>query len=479
MDREDIGEGVKIMPQDGKGLAIPWRVRDRPIVTACCELAMMLGGIVAIDLKFFGGTGFWSAFFDPFLVPVLLLSVQYGTGMGLTAAVAATVVLLSGDLPAFSLKQDLYSYWIVIAERPTLWLGAALVVGSISDRHIGRAVRLKGALDEANQQRSVIAAAYDDSKQTNENLLLRLNTERVNLSSMSAALQQIMKKSVNEVVEGVDELISIAIDAQKFSIFVLNGMRLDALRGKGWDAQDEYELTYSEDSFLFEAIVKERRLLCIANPLDEVFLGRDGVLAGPICDPNTGRVLGMLKIEEMDFMRLHVEAIDNFRIAAEWVGEALSRAWSTEGRRGDGILPNAWQQAAANPIGVGTAPREVPCFAGIGFASSVLAIRVYPLDGADIDFAAVGEALRAAVSATLRATERVLDGDGVRAEFFVVLAGTSSAGARLVAEKLQPALRQWLPPSVHGFSIEIGERALTYNEDAQAHDSPFGKRVAA
>jgi hypothetical protein len=294
------------------------------LVIPVAELLALLAVALTVDQRFFEGSRYWNAGVDPFLLIVLLLSAQYGAGFGVVAALASTAVLLASPLPALTLSHDLYSYSVMIAQRPVTWMVCALVLGGISGQHILRKRRLDRQLEEADQQRNAVAAAYVESRQANEALILRLNCERMTLSSVSDAIRKLLKPSIDEVAAGVDELMAVTFGARKFSLYQMGEGRLEVLRSQGWGAEDEYARTFSEHSPLFRAVVEDRRLLCVANPLDEVYLGRDGLLAGPICDPGSGDVLGMLKIEDLDFIRFGAEAIDNFRIAAEWLGFAFT-----------------------------------------------------------------------------------------------------------------------------------------------------------
>ena len=70
--------------------------------------------------------------------------------------------------------------------------------------------------------------------------------------------------------------------------------------------------------------------MCIAHPSDELILEEQGVLAGPVIHAGTGDVLGLIKIEEIGFLDLHLETIENFRILCDWVGAAYAKAQKYE-----------------------------------------------------------------------------------------------------------------------------------------------------
>ena len=440
------------------------------------ELAFLITAVLIVDYQFFGNTRFWNAQADPFLLPVLLLSAQYGAGFGVVAVIASSVALLTGPLPPLTFSQDLYSYTILLAYRPALWMIAAVVLGSISGQHLRRARRSSKVLAETEEQRSVIAMAYSDAQRANDALVLRLNSERVTLSQVSDAIQRLMRRSIEEIVNEVDELMALTVGARKFSIFLARASCLEAMRSQGWKTDDEFARVYAKDLPIFRAIAEQRRLLCIANPLDESFLVRDGVLAGPICDPNTGEVLGMLKIEELDFIRFGAEAIDNFRVAAEWLGFALAGADAFKTPRFDGRLQDrSGETTALTADDAHGDPRRSP--PELQFVISVVSIRLHPRGGSELDVATVREAVRQAVRATLRADQLIEPGE-IGAEFFLFLPGTSAEIARLYATTLESALRQYLPSALQNTVIEISERALCLAGKPHPISSLIAQRAA-
>jgi hypothetical protein len=447
------------------------RLFDRRLVFASFEFMLILSAILAVNFAQ-SGKMFWGSHLDPFLIPVVLISVQYGLGMGLTAAVASALLVLTGDLPPLSFDRDLYSYWTEIAARPALWLGAALVLGSLSSRHIRRSVRLSETLAEADRQKNCITTAYGEARQVNDELLLRLNSNQATLPAVSLVLQRLFRKTQGEILEALDELVALTLDARSFSVFMVADGALQLARQKGWEPEAMLPHCYDAHSLLYDAVVGERRLLCIANPLDEVFLARDGVLAGPIFDADAGRVIGMLKVETLDFVRFHAEAIEHFRIVAEWLGLALAQ--TVRGR--EEAYPRlvhapplaGSRQVASNGTRATSAALSARACA-IEYALSVAAIRVSWQRGLQVDIAAVGEALRRTVVALLRAPEHILDTEDLHsAFFFIVLPKASAANTRAFAETLELALQQCLPAATHRPSIEI-LGSSTYETDEPAY----------
>jgi hypothetical protein len=77
---------------------------------------------------------------------------------------------------------------------------------------------------------------------------------------------------------------------------------------------------------MFREIVARQRTLCISKPEDEFVLQDEGILAAPIIDKESGEVLGMLKIEKMNFFDLHFSNIQSFQLLCEWIADAYVQA---------------------------------------------------------------------------------------------------------------------------------------------------------
>jgi hypothetical protein len=89
---------------------------------------------------------------NPFWIPVLLMSGQYGIMGGLFATVAASAMLLISGLPVRGATQDFYAYAGIVAAAPCAWLATALILGGLRTLHIHHQTDLQEQLDPASQR---------------------------------------------------------------------------------------------------------------------------------------------------------------------------------------------------------------------------------------------------------------------------------------------------------------------------------------
>jgi hypothetical protein len=95
---------------------------------------------------------------------------------------------------------------------------------------------------------------------------------------------------------------------------------------EGWTPEDRYARVFRSDTRLFQDVIGAQRVLCAANERDEQSLLREGVLAGPLMDKETGDVLGMLKVEALGFFELHFTNVQTFGVLCDWIADAYVNA---------------------------------------------------------------------------------------------------------------------------------------------------------
>lgn len=125
---------------------------------AAFDAGLMLIVLLAGALLFDGSLGQSHPWPHPFWIPVIYVTVQYGTQCGVATAAVATAVLLAVVQPERPTSLDLYEYNLSLLLEPTLWLLSALTLGQISDRRAAERRELQQRLAISLEQREQIAA---------------------------------------------------------------------------------------------------------------------------------------------------------------------------------------------------------------------------------------------------------------------------------------------------------------------------------
>ncbi|HYD99722.1 MAG TPA: GAF domain-containing protein [Alphaproteobacteria bacterium] len=410
-------------------------------VSALVECALFFGLALAVDFAFLDGGRFADAAPHPFWLAVLLMSVQYGTAEGLLAAALASAALLIGNLPDRTIEQDAFAYAFTLIAQPLLWLAAAATFGEVRGRQIRERDELLAEIATLRQERDGIGAGFKRVTIAKEKLEARVAGQMRTVFTTYQAAKAIERLGTNEVLSGIADLVHAVMSPRKFSLYLHVGNRLVLSREEGWEGDDGYLRSWPVDTALYQAVVGGQRTLAIGRGDDERILAGQGVLAGPLVSRDNGEVVGMLKIEAMDFLSLNISSVENFRVLCDWIGTAYSNAKRFEATRNATAFDPELNLMSASFFQRQT--RFLRSLAErVGFDVSMIHLRLAtdgePTRESRMRFA---QAIGTTVETVLRATDLGFDQPDGGHTFVVVLPTTNLAGAEVVAEKLKSGVR--------------------------------------
>ena len=127
-----------------------------PPLNAVLELALFVVVVLGVDafVPSFSLNGIEP---NPSWLPVLLLSVQYGTVSGLLAAATCIALSLQTGFPDQDVGENLFVYLLRAWAQPMLWIGAAVLLGQFRTRHIAERAELTQEMATLSSQRTAIA----------------------------------------------------------------------------------------------------------------------------------------------------------------------------------------------------------------------------------------------------------------------------------------------------------------------------------
>src|SRR5207249_2624592 len=102
------------------------------------------------------------------------------------------------------------------------------------------------------------------------------------------AARGIDKLEPAQVMSGVSELVRVVMNPEKFSLFLLKNDRLELAAKDAWSAEDSYSSQFNSRSKIYQEIIGFRRCLCCVNRDEQITLGSEGMLAGPLVNSGTG-----------------------------------------------------------------------------------------------------------------------------------------------------------------------------------------------
>lgn len=350
-----------------------------PPLVALVELSVLVAAIVIIDWSF-PGLGFLTLEPSPFWVPVLLLSLQYGTVAGLIAAAAATAAYVFNGVAEQAVGENFFSYLLRIWALPILWIGVALVLGQFRLRQIAEKQGLRQNLAKRTGEAQQLASYAKDLEARCHRLERQLSTRNAApVKPVLDVLAQVMGQAVmGQAVLGQAVLdkpaginAALAAIAQQLwpgaqvSVFAVTAAGCDLIASSGWPDTASWATEIPAAHPLYRAIAGERRAVCVLKRGDDAVMSGHGLAAHPILTADGERVIGMLKVEMIDAALLDRATPDHMALLSRLLSVALTRQDEHAEQQGVRDVPgvawmrrSSWKAASAAPQPGATVPAD-------------------------------------------------------------------------------------------------------------------------
>lgn len=413
-------------------------------VAAMVEMLLGLIVLTVFDAVFLQGDRFWSINPHPFWIVVLVMAVQYGTGEALLAAILSTLFLLLGNVPEAAEGVGRYEWLYSVSVNPILWLVAGWALGEIRQRHIRERNHLARELDDSHEREQLISDSYKFVKGRKESLEVQVSGQLASSIEAYRAAKAVEALDPKSVMQGVERLVKSVLGPQKFSLYLFHDNKLSATIIHGWQPSDKYAQEIDSFSPLYQAVVGQQELLVIANEQHEIALDNQGILAGPVMDADSGRVIGMLKVEQMDFTTLSLGTVETFRALAEWIGTALLNARNYQSAKKEAII-----NPERNLLSYSYFKRQSDYMRTlakrVGFNLSMLVIKLNDAKSlSDSDRITVARQIGESVRTALRSIDMAFDYQTDGEEYSILLPATALSGASIVRDKIVKDLEKKL-----------------------------------
>jgi polysaccharide biosynthesis protein PelD len=270
-----------------------------PPAGALIELAVLMVLIVAIDWAF-PALGFTTLEPSPFWLPVLLLSLQYGTVAGLLAAAVATAAYVFNGVAEQAVGENFFSFLLRIWALPILWIGVALVLGQFRLRQIAEKQVLRQDLAKRTAEAERLTGYANDLAARCRRLERELTTRTA--APVKPVLDALAKFAdpAGSLSAALDSVTTTLWPGAQISVSAVTPSGCEVLATSGWPPAASWATEIAATHPLYRAMAAERRPVSILYRGDEVVLSGHGMAAQPILSPDGSRVLGMFKIEKID-----------------------------------------------------------------------------------------------------------------------------------------------------------------------------------
>lgn len=409
------------------------RLRWSPLI----ETSLFVGFVLLLDGVWGTGDRFGHLNPHPFWIIVLAMAAQYGTSEALAATLVSTAALLAGKLPPQSFGESIHDYTVRVLTVPVLWMIASFVLGELRGRHRQQHAEVVEQLNNAERRVSLLSRSYEEVTTAKDRLETRLAGQLKTATDMFEAARALETLEPTQVLEGAADLLGVALNAKAFSIYLLEHDRLVLATHQGTSDTSAPVDRLGATSPLFREVIGAQRLVTVATPVGESILAGQGLMAGPLVEPSTGKVLGMLKIETMSFLDFNLSSVRTFKAMCDWIGAAYANAISHKDSQ---LVDDTTKLYGMRHLEQQTAYLTEIALR-FGFDLSLLYIKLDVDDLPDEERRAVWASLGIVAQKVLRRTDLVFGQEASGGQFAVLLPGTPTDHALVVKSKIEEGLR--------------------------------------
>jgi hypothetical protein len=282
--------------------AVAERFPVLPPPAALLEIAVLFALI--IGLGWLTGQDLADLRPHPFWVPVLLLSLQYGTVSGLLAAGIATAFTGLGQLPEQVVGETYFVYFLRIWIEPILWIASAVLLGQFRMRQIANKMELVRQVQELAAQRTSLANYAGKLRHRCETLERRLaGRQEPDSLLMLQAIGGARVAGAPGLNVAFARVMAAVLPGSQASLFVVDQHQLRRaltapVAGVGLPRGVTLQALDATHP-VFHGIVGRGEGASVLTAAGEAVLAGQGIAAVPMRS-DQGAVIGMIKVEVMD-----------------------------------------------------------------------------------------------------------------------------------------------------------------------------------
>ena len=425
---------------------------------AILEVIALLLIMLLFDVFLGSGNRFIDIEPNPLWIILLLVLFQYSINEAFITIVFMCIFLYAWNLPPQMATQSIFDYYFSLSLRPFLWLATTIVLGGLKLKNSLKASDMQKEFNDAKEKERVISDSFIKLRETNRVLELRLSEELASAIKIYKAAVTLEDLSPDNQIDGVNKIVASILNPEKFSIYITSDEGLTLSSNYAWDANDEYLKKFDKTSEIYKAIVGEKRILAAFDPTSELLLNKQGIIAGPLIDSDTGEVFGMLKIEKMTFQSLNLRTIQLFSLLCEWIGLTLRKMINVRQMAGDTITSvnhrtYSYAFLKAQTEFLETLARRM------GFNLTKLNIRMVNSGELGVDERRQAVATMAtAIKGSLRKLDMLFDAKEKGEEYALLLCGTGEEYIDLIIKKIQDQIAKTAgsdDPAKYSFSYQV------------------------
>lgn len=263
---------------------------------AVVELAAIVLAIVAIDWLL-PAHGLTEVGPSPYWLPVLLMSLQYGTVSGLLAAGVGIAMTMLPGVPEQGVGENHFAYLLRIWAQPILWIAVAVLLGQFRIRQIAVKRELIQQVEELSTQRQSLADYANNLRQRCETIERSIagGDELTGLGLLADA--RLLSDPSHDLDAALGRVMGRLAPGSRASVYIVDSDRLLKLATSAGDTAPLLLAEFDPAHPIYRAVIGRGESVSALDPACDAVLSGLGVAAVPIRSVGDGGVIGLLKLD--------------------------------------------------------------------------------------------------------------------------------------------------------------------------------------
>jgi len=285
--------------------------------------------ITAINYFWFGeNLGFYGVHPHPYWIIVLPAATRYGSRSGMIAGIMAAVMFLGMIKvinPDFGLVQLSQAKYFGL---PLIFISVGLIIGEIREVQKRKYDELDVEYKSLYENNTLLVKRYNVLKSAKQELDTRIISQEHTVSTLYEAAQGLKTLQEKEIYPSIIDLLVRFISIKACSIYTLTGNKLVLagwLNEENRQPAQEASLNTGIMGHVITSVDTVSINTLISSEEYEAIAGSGIIISAPMISADK-RIIGILNIEKIPFLKFNAQTIRMTSLLADWCGSAIENA---------------------------------------------------------------------------------------------------------------------------------------------------------
>lgn len=303
------------------------RHRFLPTPAGVIELIVLFAALLVIERVLMTPGDFAKLQPHPYWLPVILLSLQYGTADGILAAAVAIIAGILMGAPTQGVGEEYYRYLIRVWAVPIGWITSAILIGEIRARQRSQLIELRRDLKTTRSKAEDITRHCHRLEDKIQRLEREFATVEANsLDSLTASLEDLARGDTLDWKNALTRAHRSLMGTGSIKLILRNDRKMAQVAHAAALPETGTEIPQNLTALapIVDAVIVSRRSLSALRAEDAAIVDGIAAMAAPLIAEPGGRVLGVLVLDMLAPERLTVDTENRLKLLAREIAHALA-----------------------------------------------------------------------------------------------------------------------------------------------------------